>query len=386
MAERLISYYRKVDGIPSQAFYELESKLYFEKENIKTTEDSKRLEEQTEECIAMAVHEKNRHLGLILRWHQIENSFCGVHTGNAMPNDAALTELEALEAEAGAVDQSDVDIGRYPKHVTLCRLFAYIACGYVTLKKFDKAEEALKKANPVIVARAKLPGELVEPAFRLKWESELLKDDFDGATATCLAFNRLYPESVLADQALMTLGRSLADKGEYKQAVDTYNQVLKLENPISGAEAQYRIGEVLQRQAESAAEDADEHNSKWGIQGMSDATALQNRMGAAIAAYRLTYQRYPESSYAADALGKVVRHYVDTEDFAQAADLLESVFADYPDAPFLDEMLLLWSKVGYRMGDNETSKAKLRQLIFDYPTSSHVNEARKKLAALEGGE
>ena len=77
---------------------------------------------------------------------------------------------------------------------------------------------------------------------------------------------------------------------------------------------------------------------------------------------------------------------MDTEDFAQAADLLESVFADYPDAPFLDEMLLLWAKVGYRMGDNETSKAKLRQLVFDYPTSKHVNEARKKLAALEGGE
>ena len=27
--------------------------------------------------------------------------------------------------------------------------------------------------------------ELVERAFKLKWECELLKDDFDGATATC---------------------------------------------------------------------------------------------------------------------------------------------------------------------------------------------------------
>ena len=246
-----------------------------------------------------------------------------------------------------------------------------------------RANEALDKVDPIIVNRAKLPGDLVEQAFKLKWESELLKDDFDAATATCLAFNRLYPESVLADQALMTLGRSLNDRGDYQQAVDVYGRVLELENPISAAEAQFRIGEALAKQAEEQAEAADEHNSKWGVAGLSKATALQNRMGAAIAAYRKTYQAYPESSYAAEALGRVVRHYVETENFAQAADLLESVFSDYPDAAFLDEMLLLWANVGFRMGDNEIAKTKLRQLIFDYPTSKHVGEARKKLAGLE---
>jgi TolA-binding protein len=188
---------------------------------------------------------------------------------------------------------------------------------------------------------------------------------------------------VLADQALMTLGRSLTDRGEYDQAVDVYGRVLELENPISGAEAQFRTGEALAKKAEEQSEADDEHNSKWGKAGLSKETALQNRMGAAINAYRRTYERYPESSFAAEALGRVVRHYVETENFAQAADLLESVFSDYPDAAFLDEMLLLWANVGFRMGDNETAKAKLQQLIFDYPTSKHVGEARKKLAGLE---
>jgi TolA-binding protein len=195
----------------------------------------------------------------------------------------------------------------------------------------------------------------------------------------------LYPESVLADQALMTLGRSLADKGEFERAVDVYGRVLQLENPISAAEAQFRIGEALEKKAEAEAEAADEHNSKWGKAGLSKATALQNRMSAAINAYRRTYETYPESAFAAESLGRVVRHYVETESFAQAADLLESVFADYPDAAFLDEMLLLWANVAFRMGDNELAKAKLQQLIFDYPTSKHVPEARKKLAGL-GGE
>ena len=250
----------------------------------------------------------------------------------------------------------------------------------------QRAMEALAKVDPIIMNRKKLPGDLVENAFRLKWESELLKDDFDSATATCLAFNRLYPESVLADKALMTLGRSLTDKEEFEKAVDVYQRVLELENPISAAEAQFRIGETLQKRAIDSVEKADAHNSKWGKAGLTKATALQNAMGPAVAAFRRTYESYPESSYAAEALGRVVRHYVDTEAFAQAADLLENVFNDYPDAAFLDEMLLLWANVGYRMGDKETAKGKLRKLIFDYPTSKHVTEARKKLAGLEAEE
>ena len=107
-----------------------------------------------------------------------------------------------------------------------------------------RAKEALGKVDPIIINRKKLPSDIVENAFRLKWESELIKDDFAAATATCLAFNRLYPESVLADQALMTLGRSLVDRGDFEQAVSVYGRVLQLENPISGAEAQFRIGEA----------------------------------------------------------------------------------------------------------------------------------------------
>jgi TolA-binding protein len=159
--------------------------------------------------------------------------------------------------------------------------------------------------------------------------------------------------------------------------------VLLLQNPISAAEAQFRIGETLQKQAETASAAADETNSKWGAGGMSAATSLQNRMGPAIAAYRKTFETYPESSFAAEALGRVVRHYVDTEDFAQASSLLENVFSNYPDAAYLDEMLMLWAKVAYKMGDAEMAKAKLRQLVFDYPSSKFVGDAQKKLSAME---
>ncbi len=248
----------------------------------------------------------------------------------------------------------------------------------------QRAKEALDRIDPIIVARQKLPGDVVETAFRLKWESELLKDDFEAASATCLAFNRLYPESVLADQALMALGRSLVDRGDFAAAVAAFGKVLELQNPISAAEAQFRIGAALQKDAEKKAEAADLHGSKWGAGGLSKATAVQNMMAPAIAAYRRCYDLFPESSFAADALGRVVRHYVDTENFAQASELLQSVFKDYPDAAFLDEMLMLWANVAFRMGDTELAKSKLRQLVFDYPASPHLEEAQRKLAGLEG--
>jgi len=248
----------------------------------------------------------------------------------------------------------------------------------------QRARESLERVDPIIVNRQKLPGEIVETAFRLKWESELLKDDFEAASATCLAFNRLYPESVLADQALMALGRGLVDRGDYVKAVAAFTKVLQLQNPISAAEAQFRIGEALQKEAEQKAEAADAHNSKWGKLGLNKSTAVQNLMDPAIAAYRRCYDLFPESSFAAEALGRVVRHYVDTENFAQASELLQSVFKDYPDAAFLDDMLMLWANVAFRMGDNELAKAKLRQLVFDYPASEHLDEAQRKLAGLEG--
>jgi outer membrane protein assembly factor BamD (BamD/ComL family) len=245
----------------------------------------------------------------------------------------------------------------------------------------ENAAVALKKVDTNLTNKSKIAeSKLIEESFRAKWEAEFLKKDFSAATKTCQAFNNLYPESVLADQALMTLSRTLFERGDYQEAVASYKSVLSLKNPISAAEAQYRIGEVLEKAANESTKDAT--NSNWTTEGQAQ-TALQQQMGQAIAAYRATFERYPESPFAAQALGKVVRHYVESNDFSQASDLLERVFSDFPDAPFLDEMLMLWAQVAMRMNDNEMAVQKLRQLTFDYPSSKFNADAKKKLAGLE---
>ena len=245
----------------------------------------------------------------------------------------------------------------------------------------QNAQTALNKVDETLAQRSKIAeSKLIEEAFRAKWEAEFLKKDFKSATTTCRAFNTLYPESILADKALMTLSKTLFERGDYDEAIESYQSVLQLKNPISAAEAQYRIGEVGEKAAQE--QNKDSANSNWTTEGQGQSMLLK-AMGASIAAYRQTFEKYPESPFAAKALGKVVRYYVDSNDVSQASDLLERIFSDFPDAPFLDEMLLLWAQVAMGMNDRGMAAEKLRQLTFDYPSSKHNAEAKKKLAGLE---
>jgi TolA-binding protein len=245
------------------------------------------------------------------------------------------------------------------------------------------ADEVLNRVNAVILDRDKLPSDLVEVAFKYKWTAELLKNDFSTAASTCLAFNRLYPQSVLADQALMTVGRSLSEEGSYDEAIKIFGNVLKLQNPLSAAEAQFRIGEALVKRAEAAAKATYGDNQQWGVSPEEVRAATFALMAPAMEAFSKCFRAYPESAYASDALRRVVTHYVDTDDYTQAAPLLETFFSDYPDVSYMDEMLMVWAKVAFKLNDPEMSKRKLQQLISDYPQSGLVSSARTRLAALE---
>jgi TolA-binding protein len=247
----------------------------------------------------------------------------------------------------------------------------------------ERADKALEKVNTMLKDREKLSKDLVENAFRIKWECEFLKNDFDAATATCRAFSRLYPESVLADQALMTLSRTLVERGNFAEALKTYQTVLSLQNPISAAEAQYRIGELYERQAAARALTLKGGgSSKWDGSGKADQSLKDQQMGPAMQAYSQTFEKYPESPYAAKAIEKVARHYSSSSDYARAITLFEKVASDYPDAEYMDDILFAWGTMGLRMENKELAKEKLTQLVYNYPASKHASEARRILGAL----
>ena len=141
--QKLVQLLGAVDGIPSVEFYKLEAELYFMKENIKTAEDNRKLEEATQECINRAIRDKNTPLQLILRWHQIENVYCRVFSSPDDVKRRMSDDLEKLRRETMDAVASLEDTAKYCKHATLCRLFAYIACGYVDLGEFKQGLEVL---------------------------------------------------------------------------------------------------------------------------------------------------------------------------------------------------------------------------------------------------
>ena len=96
----------------------------------------------------------------------------------------------------------------------------------------------------------------------------------------------------------------------------------------------------------------------------------------AIVEYKTCAERYPDSPYAGEALGKLIDYHVDKKDNAAASELLEQVFQDYPDAQFLDKMLLKWVMVAYRMGDVQKAHDKCEQLLFEYPASAAAEKGR----------
>jgi len=223
----------------------------------------------------------------------------------------------------------------------------------------EKSNEGLDRVEVVIRSTRTVPAALQQDAFKLKWELHLAADDFAAAMATCSTFNRLFPDSPFADQALMGIGKIRMDNKQYNDALIVFRQVLNLPKSQAKAEAAFRIAQATEFQS------GPEHKE------------------AAVQLYKACAEHYPESEFAGAALAKLVDYYVETKDFSQANSLLEQVFQDHPDASFLDAMLLKWVLVAYRSGDVAKAYEKCSKLLLEYPESSYAEKAKQIMPQIE---
>ncbi|MFM9194313.1 MAG: tetratricopeptide repeat protein, partial [Planctomycetia bacterium] len=204
----------------------------------------------------------------------------------------------------------------------------------------EKVGEGLTRIDPIIRQSGSLPGSLTEEAFRTKWELHIVADDFQQAIQTCELFNRLYPESPFVDRALLQIGQIKEEKKLPDEAIRVYQRILALPASQIKPEAQYRIAQATEKLPHPGAAEQ------------------------AIVQYKLCAERYPESPFAGESLGKLVDYHIEKKDNTAANDLLEQIFQDYPDAQFLDAMLLKWVMVAYRTGDFQRAYDKCTQLLF----------------------
>ena len=225
----------------------------------------------------------------------------------------------------------------------------------------DKADEGLERVDAIVRERQPLDSEILQEAFRTKWELHLAEGDLNRAIAACRMFNQMFPQSPMADEALMQIGQIHIEQEQYEEAIRVFTQILTLPNSAVKAQAQFLIAQTHER------------------------TVLKNprQMQAAINAYKQCAERFPDSPYAGESLGKLVDYHINTRDFSQADDLLERIVEDYPDAAFLDSMLIKWVMVAYYMRDYQKAYEKCSQLILEYPSSRFADKAREILPNIE---
>ena len=233
----------------------------------------------------------------------------------------------------------------------------------------EKANEGLQRLDSIIVSKNPLPTALKESAFKTKWELFIEIEDYTSAIATCAVFNRLYPGSSYADEALMRIGKAKVDSGSIDEGIGIFRQVLNLPNSTAKAEAQFNIAEAMYAAADKGAD--------------ANSPGYLKRHSAAMQQYKLCLDKYPDSPFAGQSIGRLVDYYVETKDFVQADDMLNQIFVEYPDADFLPGMLLKWVIISYQMGNYEQAIDKCNQLMFDHPESEFAEQAKKVLPKLQ---
>jgi TolA-binding protein len=255
----------------------------------------------------------------------------------------------------------------------LARIFASMG-----LKKGaeTKAADGLERVDAIIRMESPIPSSLKEEAFKLRWNLYIAMEDYRQAMATCRLFNRLYPDSPFVDQAMMGIGNIHLKDRDYRRARMVFGQILRLPSSMVKAEAQFRIAQTTEMQAK---ERADAAAARKGESAAPNAGLTEQ----AIRQYKLCAERFGESQYAGESLGKLVDYYLDSRDYPRADDLLEQIFQDYPDGNFLDSMLLKWVYVAYRTGNHKKAHDKCTQLIFEYPASPHAKKAKELLPAIK---
>ena len=236
-----------------------------------------------------------------------------------------------------------------------------------------KAEEGLDRVDEIMQLAKRFPLErsVVEEAYQVKWSLQLVVGDLDLAIATCRELVRLYPDTALADRAFLEIGKARAavkNHESLRNAIQVFNAVTRLPNSPLKAEAQFRVGEALEELARLR----------------SRGSARRPDYSQAMVAFRRCAETYPNSSYAGDSFKRVIDYYISVRDYPRAVEVLERVFQDYVDAPWLDEMLLKWGVVCHRQGRRDEAIEKFHRVVEEYPGGQAARQASNFLKKLEG--
>ncbi len=238
----------------------------------------------------------------------------------------------------------------------------------------SKAKEGLERVGELmdLARRFSLDRSVIEEAYEVMWNLHLVMGRLRDAIATCRALVKRYPDTALADRAFMQIANARRTEKTLESlysAIEVYNAVINLPNSTLKAEAQFRIGEAIEERIRLLSEQRRDRRKP--------------DFSAAMLAFKRCAETYPSSSYAGDSYKRVIDYYISTRDYTRANETLERVFEDYPDAPWLDEMLLKWGVVCHRMGRRDDAISKFQRLLEEYPGGQPARQAATFLRKLQ---
>lgn len=233
----------------------------------------------------------------------------------------------------------------------------------------EKSEEGLARVDTILAdyARLAFERELVEGAFKTKWELLLLQDKIMEAIDVCQQLVKVFPDTVFAGQAFLQIGKINMEAEKYQDAIAIFNRVTMVSDPDIKAEAQYHIGLAMEAEALSRAK----------------ASGRPADLAGAMTAYRKCADGYPDSPFAGLALRKVVSYYEQSKDYARAISTVQLILQDYPDAGWLDEVLLVGGVAAYRAGNLQLAREWFAKIVEEYSQGKAAAKASKFLAAVE---
>ncbi|HUW31242.1 MAG TPA: tetratricopeptide repeat protein, partial [Planctomycetota bacterium] len=269
---------------------------------------------------------------------------------------AASARLEVVAGSKGeheVIEMQDTQLDRrseLEKGVAmgkLARVYMDLGLRVDARRVFD---EALKVVKAVVDAERGSP--LGEEATYQMWDLYFASGDEIAAAEACAKLIATFPNSPLADDALLIMGK--AEKKNIHAAMGHFSRLVQ----------QYPDSDLAPEAAYLFAD-------------------LKSKAGAFdVAAFEQVANKYPDSNFAAQGLLRLSEYYIENKDFARAKDYLERIALDFPDFNSLDKVTYMRGICAYRSGDVQLAYTLMHETIEKYPGTSVANSASKVVELL----
>jgi TolA-binding protein len=276
----------------------------------------------------------------------IEGNLNPLQVANAKINDEELKFKTALKTS-----EALKNIGNIYKDLGL------------TKQATDKYKQALVETEQVARSYGALNQRLLEQTYVQMWKIYYAMDDLGRAAQMCLELQRRFPDSPFVDDALLLMGQVSQKQGKFQEAIGVYRRLVALKNSPLAPAAAYAIGECYEELG----------------------TTQKNKIyyDEAFLAFKVCFEKFPNSNQAGDALSKMAEYYYSKEDFTRALDLYEEALQQYQDSKFIDVVLYNYGRCLVKMKKLDNAVEKFNQLISTYPNSKMVGNAQKIVEAIE---